>query len=285
MHWEYLLVNELLLSEILETTKDGEWGKSEVGPNSVPMRVIRGTDFSAARYGDLSRVPLRYIESKAAIRKALKPGDILIETAGGTKDQPTGRTVLLKNSVFENADSLVTCASFSRFLRVKPDLVRSDYLFWYLQYLYQAGLMYPYHIQHTGVARFQYTQFANQIRIPLRPMQEQEAIAQVLNILDAKIDLTGRMNETLQAIARTVFKEWFVEFAPVKAKAKGIAPIALSAAAANAFPNAFDADGIPIGWQIKELGELCTVGRGGSPRPIQEYMNGEMRWTPLSGPV
>src|ERR1700732_697313 len=117
---------------------------------------------------------MRYIPRAIAERKALQPEDILIETAGGTKDQPTGRTVLLKRELFGLSEIRFTCASFSRFLRVKKDLVRPDYLFWFLQNLYHTGKMYPFHVQHTGVARFQYTQFAKSQIVPVPDLSKQD---------------------------------------------------------------------------------------------------------------
>jgi type I restriction enzyme S subunit len=85
-------MGNLRLADLLEITKDGEWGKGEPDEDTVAMLVIRGTDFAAVRSGNLSNVPIRHIPSRIAQRKSLKPEDILIETAGGTKDQPTGRT-------------------------------------------------------------------------------------------------------------------------------------------------------------------------------------------------
>ena len=56
------------------------------------------------------------------------------------------------------------------------------------------------------------------IPIPLPPLSEQRAIAHILSILDDKIELNRRMNETLEALARVLFKSWFVDFDPVRAK-------------------------------------------------------------------
>jgi type I restriction enzyme, S subunit len=139
-------MDEFYLADLLETTKDGEWGQGEASDETEPMLVIRGTDFADVRVGDISSVPLRHIPQRIADRKALAAGDLLIETAGGTKDQPTGRTVLLKKRLFAQSRYRITCASFSRFLRVKRDLIRPDFLFWYLQNLYRLGELYPYHV-------------------------------------------------------------------------------------------------------------------------------------------
>ena len=204
------------LKDLLDFTRDGEWGKGGPGSDLVEMAVIRGTDFASVRRGDISTVPRRFIPEGAADRKALMPGDLLIETAGGTKDQPTGRTVYLSERIFDALPVPVTCASFSRFLRVNRELVNPRYLFWYLQSIYSTGEMLPYHIQHTGVARFQYTDFASQWLVPVPPLDKQAKIAETLSVFDDKIALNRRMNETLEAMARALFKDWFVDFGPTR---------------------------------------------------------------------
>ena len=258
------MAESLPLKELLDFTRDGEWGKSESSDDLVEMAVIRGTDFLSVRRGDISTVPRRFIPRKAAERKVLMPGDILIETAGGTKDQPTGRTVCLSERIFEALPVPVTCASFSRFLRVKRKLVNPQYLFWYLQSIYSTGEMLPYHIQHTGVARFQYTDFASQWQVPLPPLEEQAEIADTLSIFDNKIELNRRMNETLEATARAFFKDWFVDFGPTRAKAEGRAPY-LAPELWDLFPDALDEEDKPIGWRNDSLGALFNVSIGRTP--------------------
>lgn len=111
-------MDSLVLKEITVVTKDGEWGKGEPFDSSVEMMVIRGTDFEDVRVGSLDGVPSRYIPEHIATRKRLQPFDILIETAGGSKDRPTGRTMLLKPSMISKANLPLTCASFARFIRI-----------------------------------------------------------------------------------------------------------------------------------------------------------------------
>ena len=228
--------SDLLLKDLLVLTKDGEWGKGEPADGLSAMTVIRGTDFSDVRLGRLNEAPTRYIPIHIAERKKLQPTDILIETAGGTRDQPTGRTVFLKPRLFEMHFRPITCASFSRFLRVNPDLAHPEFVYWYLQSLYAAGEMEQHQIQHTGVARFQYTKFAETTRIPIPPLFEQRAIASVLGSLDDKIELNRRMNETLEALAQSLFKSWFVDATQ---------------------------SALPKGWREGKVSDLATLSRDG----------------------
>jgi type I restriction enzyme S subunit len=120
--------------------------------------------------------------------------------------------------------------------------------------------------------------------IPLPPLPEQKAIADILGSLDAKIELNRRMNETLESLARAIFKSWFVDFDPVRAKMDGRQPTGMDEATAALFPDSFehvDRGLVPVGWRVGQLRELCErVENGGTPkRNVEEYWNpGEIPW-------
>jgi type I restriction enzyme, S subunit len=106
----------------------------------------------------------------------------------------------------------------------------------------------------------------NMNRIPLLapPADEQRAIAHILGTLDDKIELNRRMNETLERQARALFKSWFVDFDPVRAKAEGRDP-GLPKPLADLFPDSFEDSElgeIPKGWRWHELGDLVELTRG-----------------------
>ncbi len=272
-----------LLRDLLITTKDGDWGKGEPSDGHVGYHVIRGSDFPDVRVGDLSNVPFRYLPEKTVARRTLEPNDLLIETAGGTKDRPTGRTLLVTPRILEGFEGPVTCASFARFLRIDQSKAHPAFVFWFLQHLYEKGEMDQHQIQHTGVARFQYTKFAETQTIPLPPFPEQKAIAAVLGALDDKIELNRRMNATLEAFARALFQSWFVDFDPVRAKAEGRPPAGLDEPTAALFPAQFQDSflaEIPEGWRITTVGETCeNIFSGGTPSTRSvEYWDGGIPW-------
>ena len=82
----------------------------------------------------------------------------------------------------------------------------------------------------------------------------QRAIADILGTLDDKIELNRRMNETLEAMARALFKSWFVDFDPVRAKMEAH-DTGLPPSTAALFPDQLASDGIPFGWQMSTVGE------------------------------
>ena len=101
--------------------------------------------------------------------------------------------------------------------------------------------------------------------IPFLP--EQRAIAHILGTLDDKIELNRRMNETLEAMARALFKSWFVDFDPVRAKMAG-RDTGLPSHLADLFPDRMvdsELGEIPEGWEVKALGECVNLTMGQSP--------------------
>jgi type I restriction enzyme, S subunit len=173
--------------------------------------------------------------------------------------------LFITEKILHECDFPITCASFCRFLRVNPELAEPEFVFWYLQFLYGTGIMVNYQVQHTGVARFQYTTFAENVEIPLPPLAEQRAIAEILGSLDDKIEANRRQNETLEATARAIFKSWFVDFDPVHAKSRGEHPPGMDAEMAALFPDSFEDSElglIPRGWGVKSLDEIATYLNG-----------------------
>ncbi|MBN2594847.1 MAG: restriction endonuclease subunit S [Sedimentisphaerales bacterium] len=96
-------------------------------------------------------------------------------------------------------------------------------------------------------------------------LPEQRAIAHILGNLDDKIELNRRMNETLEAMARAIFKSWFVDFDPVRVKAEGKKPSGMNADTAKLFPDSFEDSPlgkIPKGWKVKSLPEIANYLNG-----------------------
>jgi len=94
------------------------------------------------------------------------------------------------------------------------------------------------------------------IMVKIPPLPEQRAIACILGTLDDKIEANRRMNETLEAMARAIFKSWFVDFDPVRARAEGREPAGMDAETAALFPDSFEdslSGEIPLGWQINSI--------------------------------
>ena len=102
--------------------------------------------------------------------------------------------------------------------------------------------------------------YLRSISIPLPPLEEQRAIVHVLEKIDDKIELNRRMNETLEEMARALFKSWFVDFDPVRAKMEG-RDTGLPAHVADLFPDRLTDSELgrtPAAWQIGTLGDVAV---------------------------
>jgi len=107
----------------------------------------------------------------------------------------------------------------------------------------------------------------------LPPIEEQRAIAHILGTLDDKIELNRKQNETLEAMARTLFKAWFVDFEPVRAKMegrwqRGQSLPGLPGHLYDVFPDRLvesELGEIPEGWRHSTIGEEVTVCGGSTP--------------------
>ncbi|MCA3039698.1 MAG: restriction endonuclease subunit S [Rhodocyclaceae bacterium] len=127
--------------------------------------------------------------------------------------------------------------------------------------------------------------------LPIPPREIQKSIASVLGALDDKIELNRLMNETLEAMARAIFKDWFVDFGPTRAKMEGHAPYG-APDIWSLFPDRLDDGGKPERWGTSTIGQEVEVVGGATPSTKEAaFWGGNISWaTPkdlssLSTPV
>ena len=118
--------------------------------------------------------------------------------------------------------------------------------------------------------------------LPSPPVYVQRAIADLLSSFDDKIELNRRMVETSEAMARALFKSWFVDFDPVHAKAEG-RPTGLPDGVAALFPDSFGEDGLPEGWTEGTIADLAEVNPT-TPLKTEAAPYIDMAALPTSGP-
>lgn len=128
--------------------------------------------------------------------------------------------------------------------------------------------------------------FLYTIPIRLPELGEQDAIVALLQSFDDRITLLRETNATLEAIAQALFKSWFVDFDPVRAKQEGRAPEGIDEATAALFPDAFEESGVglvPRGWRVGKLEDLLILQRG-FDLPASERVPGNYPIIAASGP-
>jgi type I restriction enzyme S subunit len=179
--------------------------------------------------------------------------------------------------------------------RPDPDVAHSMYLYYMFKSHYGAYVLDTIRRQ-VAVAGITGTDLAK-LPIPLPPLTEQRAIAHILGTLDDKIELNQRMNETLEAMARAIFKSWFVDFDPVRAKLalseanglEGRRPAGMDAETTALFPDSFEDSSlgkIPKGWKVSTIGDVVEFGYGKALKedvrrhgPVPVYgSNGQVGW-------
>lgn len=113
------------------------------------------------------------------------------------------------------------------------------------------------------------------------PLGEQKRIGKILGLLDDRIALLRKTNATLEAIAQTMFKSWFVDFDPVRAKQEGGVLDGMDEATAALFPDSFDESElgqVPRGWRVQSLDEIATYLNG---LALQKFPPTETSWLPV----
>jgi len=118
----------------------------------------------------------------------------------------------------------------------------------------------------------------HEAKVLFPPLPEQRAIAATLGALDDKIELNRKMNATLEAMARALFRDWFVDFGPTRAKAEGREPY-LSSDLWSLFPDRLDDGGKPEGWVVSTIGEEVRVVGGSTPSTKEpDFWDGGINW-------
>lgn len=198
--------------------------------------------------------------------------------ANGTKLVPTGTVLLLTRgmTLLKDVPICVTRqpVTFNQDIKaVRPKQgVRVEFLP-YLLLGHKERLLSLVDLAGHGTGRLN-TPELRALDVSLPPENEQQAIAGVLRALDEKIELNRRISETLERIARAIFKSWFVDFDPVHAKVDGRDP-GLSKPFADMFPSRFadsELGPIPAGWSVRTLGEIAegVSGRSYKSTELQE---------------
>jgi type I restriction enzyme S subunit len=200
------------------------------------------------------------IDSAEEQKFSLKAGDLLFARRSLVAEG-AGKCSIVKEvkgaTVFES--SIIRA-------RVDTNKADSEYLYYTFSSVVGRNLLGTI-LRQTAVSGITGTDLV-ELEIPLPPVAEQKAIAHILGTLDDKIELNRKTNEILEAMAKALFKSWFVDFDPVRAKVEG-RPTGLPAEISDLFPDSFEDSElgeIPSGWRVFELGD-CSLHIESGTRP------------------
>ena len=250
-----------LLGEVLERILD----RRGVTPSKLGSQFIsHGHRVISAKHIKTGRIDLdagedRFVDEATYSRwmsSSLNEGDVIM-----TSEAPLGELAYIDRE-------LPWCVGQRLFgLRPRPDALHGRFLFYVLQ---SPDVVEDIHRRATGTTAqgIRQTELVR-VRIPVPPLNEQEGIADTLGALDDKIELNRHTNETLEAMARALFKSWFVDFDPVHEKKAGRTPVGMDAATASLFPDSFQAShdqSFPRSWLARPLYDCATWINGAAYR-------------------
>jgi len=258
--WHTETVSDLQRKGIL-LVEDGNHGEYRPRPDEFVEKgvaFIRAADMDAGKVLFESAAKINERARKRITKGIGAPGDVLLSHKG-----TVGKIALVPH----DAPAFV-CSPQTTFWRaLDEEHIDRKYLYAFLRSpAFRAQL--ATRSGETDMAPYISLTSQRGLSVILPPIGTQRAIARILGSLDDKIELNRRMNETLEALARTLFKSWFVDFDPVRARAEGRAPAGMDAETAALFPDSFEETElgmVPKGWRISKIGDAVNIVGGATP--------------------
>lgn len=211
-------------------------------------------------------VPKKY--GKNLTKYLLKSGDVVIAMTD-MKD----KVAILGNTAQIRHDNRFVLNQRVGCIRVK----RSDLLCPNFLYFYSNSALHITNLRsraNSGVQVNLSTAAIKESALRIPPIAEQRVISGLLMALDDRINLIAETNSTLEAIAQALFKSWFVDFDPVRAKLEGRQPQGMDEATAALFPDTFERcelGEIPKGWRLVKLDEITErITKGTTPTTLKK---------------
>jgi type I restriction enzyme S subunit len=252
------------------------------GPHATPAKVSEGPVFLG-------------ISCLSGGRLDLTATDHLSETdfkRWTRRVEPTAGDVVFSYETRLGEAALIPrglrCCLGRRMALIRPDRGKIDsrfLLYYYLSPEFQE-LIRSRTVTGSTVDRILLEEFPTfPIRVP--DLATQREVASLLGALDDKVELNSRMNQTLESVARAIFRSWFVDFDPVVAKAAGRQPFGMPADVAALFPGRFiDAEvgPMPAAWESCKWGDISTLEYGKSLRSHGDAA-GAVRVYGTNGPI
>ena len=246
--WQEYTVRELLDSGSLEIGDGYRARNSELTNSGLPF-ARAGNVRNGFQFDDADCFPTENLDRVR--NKQSMPGDVVF-TSKGT----VGRFAFVR----EHTPRFIYSPQLCFWRALNHELIDPRFLFYWMsgreffdQYKVVAG--------QTDMAEYVSLRDQYEMRITLPTIRQQRAVARVLGTLDDRIELNRRMNETLEAMARALFRSWFVDFDPVRARMEGRDP-GLPGPLAGLFPNRLVDSGtgpIPEGWSTGTLEDVASL--------------------------
>jgi type I restriction enzyme S subunit len=237
------------LGEICRFQAGDAFGKDEQGRTSGDHPFIKVSDMNLVGNELYINRANNWVTDEDARRYRLHPTGAIVFAKIGVALSYNRRRRLTRPTVIDNNMMSAVCT-----LEIDPTW------FYYLLSTIDFNL-----ISSGSALPYLTVKDLSRVAVEIPPKASQKVIASVLGALDDKTELNRRMNETLEATARAIFKDWFVDFGPTRAKIEGRAPY-LAADIWSLFPDALDEDGKPEGWIAGSLSDVASLNPEGWSR-------------------
>ncbi|ARW49444.1 restriction endonuclease subunit S [Acetobacter pasteurianus] len=234
-----------ILENCLETLLDYRGKSPPKASVGIPVLSAKVVKTSGLLQPIEQKIAFDYY-AKWMVRGLPHVGDVVMTTEG-----PMGEVIQLTEETVQYAlGQRIVC------LRGKSGILDNTFLRYLLSSPSQQNILEGY---STGTTVPGISQKAlRSLPISYPPFDTQRQIGILLSSLDDKIDLNRRTNETLEAMARTLFRDWFVDFGPTRAKMAGEAPY-LAPELWELFPDGLDEEGKPEGWNFSSIYDVASV--------------------------
>ncbi|MCG6308946.1 restriction endonuclease subunit S [Vibrio alginolyticus] len=268
--WQVATVDELVKQKIIAKPLDGNHGgihpkASDYIESGVPF--VMASDLAGGRV-DLIDCKFISEEQASGLRKGIaKAGDVLL-----SHKATIGRTAIVQDS---KHDFIMLTPQVTYYRVINSSALSNIYLKAYFDSRFFQSILGLW--AGAGSTRA-YLGITGQLKLPiiLPPIEIQNEISGQVHALNKKVNLNNEINQTLEEMAQAIFKSWFVDFDPVKAKMNGKQPEGMDAATASLFPEKLvesELGLIPEGWKVKKIGDVAerySVGKKYSQKTAVE---------------
>ena len=240
--------------------------------DSGPVRLIRSQNIYNEGFSPSGLAFINDDQAKKLDSASVLPGDVLLNITGDSVARVCQASVAYLPARVNQHVAII---------RPNQKIYDAKYLRYFLASPAQQQLMLG--LAAAGATRNALTKgMIEAFQVPCPPLEVQLGIADVLGALDDRITLLRETNATLEAIAQALFKSWFVDFDPVRAKMEGRAPEGMDEATAALFPDALEETElgpVPRGWLQQTFRETIQIIGGGTPKTSNpDFWGGDIPW-------
>jgi|GEM_PF-1864950 len=226
---------EMVLGEIVELGKGGSWGQDDQAADLIQAVCLRGTDLAELIDKKIPEAPVRWIKESELRKSKCSKDMVLIETSGSK----CGRSIVLTDEILAKFDLPVIYSNFCRTLTIDIKTVTREFVEIWFSHNYANGLI-PSYRATSAMPNLDVKALLRVENIKVPPLPEQKRIVDLISSVDSYIQALEQQLASVRSVSNAQLEKTVSEF--------------------------------NNDWLEVALGDVLEISRGGSPRPIQEYL-------------